>query len=143
MAHQLDFQKGSAGFVSYKTPAWHGLGKVIETEMSVEQAIKFANLDFTVGKLPNIHRIQTGQYDAEGKAEVLDIQTGKSFFTYRTDTNLVLGDRLGATYQVIQNEEALSVCDTLVQQGGLVIETAGSLFDGRTVFMCCRLPEPM
>lgn len=144
MAHELDFQRGTAAFASFNKPAWHGLGVVQETPfLSVAEAIAAAKLDFTVAKLPNIHRIPTGQYGADGMPEMLDLQTGKSFFTFRTDTNFVLGDRLGATYQVIQNEEALSVCDALVQEGGLVIETAGSLFDGRTVFMCCRMPEAL
>jgi len=143
MAHALDFQRGKAAFVSLKQEAWHGLGKVVENQMTVAEAIKFAELDFLVEKAPNIHRIQTGINPENGQPIFQDQITGKSFFTYRTDTNFVLGDRLGATYQVIQNEEALGVCDALVQEGGLIIETAGSLHDGRTVFMCCRVPEPI
>lgn len=144
MAHALDFQTGNAAFASYKQPAWHGLGVVRETPfLSVAEAIEAAHLNFRVEKLPNIHRVPTGKFDAQGNAEFVDLQTGTSFFTYRTDTNFVLGDRLGRTYQVIQNEEALGVCDALVQEGGLQIETAGSLFDGRTVFMCCRTPEDL
>ena len=54
-----------------------------------------------------------------------------SFFTYRTDTNFVLGNRVGKGYTVVQNEEALSVADALVAEGGLIIETAGSLDEGR------------
>lgn len=133
MAHQIDFQKGTAGFVSYKQPAWHGLGKVIETELSVEEAIKFANLDFLVEKAPNIHRIP-GQED---------VISTNSFFTYRTDTNFVLGDKLGTQYHVVQNEEALSVVEGLIKEGKVIVETAGSLRNGATVFMCCKLPEPI
>lgn len=144
MAHQLDFQRGTAAFASFKKPAWHGLGVVSDTPFaSVNAAIIAANLDWQVAKLPNTQRIPTGNFDANGNPEFLDLQTGTSFFTYRTDTNFVLGDKLGKVYEVLQNEEALSVCDALVQEGGLVIETAGSLFDGRTVFMCCRVPEPL
>lgn len=130
MAHLLDFQTGSAAFVSLKSEAWHGLGKVVETEMTVAEALKFAHLDFQVEKAPNIHRLPDGR----------EIISDKSFFTYRTDTNFVLGDRLGDSYQVVQNEEALGVVDALVSEG-LIVETAGAIRDGRTVFMCCRLPE--
>lgn len=136
MAHQIDHQKGFAAFASLKQEAWHGLGKVIETEMSVAEAIKFAGLDFIVDKRPNIHRLpgtEPGTYT--------DQISDSSFFTYRTDTNFVLGNRLGSVYQVVQNEEALGVCDELVKEGGLIIESAGSLFDGRTVFMCCSKPD--
>lgn len=131
MAHLLDFQRGAAAFVSLKQEAWHGLGVVVDQEMSVSDALRLGNLDFQVEKAPNRHHLPTGEV----------ITSATSFFTYRTDTNFVLGDRLGATYQVVQNEEALAVVDSLVSQGGMIVETAGSLRNGATVFMCCRLPE--
>lgn len=138
MAHNLDFQRGSAAFVSLKQKAWHGLGRVIETEMTVEQAVKFANLDFIVEKAPNRH------YMPSLSGQGIDIITSDtSFFTYRTDTNKVLGDRLGSSYCVIQNEQAFSVVDSLVNEGGLILESAGSLYDGCTVFMCLRMKEPI
>lgn len=131
MAHLLDFQRGSAAFVSLKSTAWYGLGVIVENEMSVADALKLGNLDFQVEKLPNRHHLPTGEI----------IVSDTSFFTFRTDTNFVLGDRLGKSYEVIQNAEALGVVDSLVSDGGLVVETAGSLRDGCTVFMCLRMPE--
>lgn len=138
MAHQLDFQRGSAAFVSLKQQAWHGLGRVIDEEMTVEQAVKYANLDFLVEKAANRH------YMPSLSGEGIDIITSDtSFFTYRTDTNKVLGDRLGSSYHVIQNEQAFSVVDSLVKEGGLILESAGSLYDGCTVFMCLRMANPI
>ena len=131
MAHAIDFQRGTAAFVTLKAEAWHGLGVIVENEMSVADALKLGNLDFEVAKLPNRHHLPTGEI----------ITSDSSFFTYRTDTNFVLGDRLGKTYEVVQNAEALGVVDSLVSEGGLVVETAGSLHNGCTVFMCLRLPE--
>ena len=131
MAHLLDFQRGTAALVSLKNEAWHGLGVIVEDEMTVADALKLGNLDFEVAKLPNRHHLPTGEI----------ITSDTSFFTYRTDTNFVLGDRLGKSYEVVQNAEALGVVDALVSDGGLVVETAGSLRDGCTVFMCLRMPE--
>lgn len=130
MAHLLDFQRGTAAFVSLKQPAWHGLGVTIETEMTVSEALKYGNLDFQVEKSPNRHLLPTGEM----------LVSDTSFFTFRTDTNFVLGDRIGKAYEVVQNEEALGVVDALVSEG-MIVETAGSLRDGCTVFMCCRVPE--
>ena len=39
MAHELDLSNNQANFVSYKQKAWHGLGTVIETVMTVEDAL--------------------------------------------------------------------------------------------------------
>lgn len=130
MAHLLDFQRGTAAFVTRKE-AWHGLGVVIDRDMSAAEALRLGNLDFQVEKSPNRHLLPTGE----------TLISDTSFFTFRTDTNFVLGDRLGKTYEVVQNEEALGVVDAIVNQGGLVVESAGSLRNGCTVFMCCRLPE--
>lgn len=141
MAHLLDHQRGTAAFVTLKAEAWHGLGVTVQDEMSVSDALRLGNLDFQVAKLPNRHHLPDYQ-DRFGewvRGEIMTSDT--SFFTYRTDTNHILGDRLGKTYEVVQNEEALGVVDALVQEGGMVVETAGSLRNGATVFMCCRLPE--
>ena len=135
MAHHIDFQTGKAAFVSLKSRPWHGLGAVIESEMSVEQAVRLAQLDFEVAKLPNRHHIP------DGNGGMIEKISSTSFFTYRTDTNFVLGDRLGKHYTVVQNEDALGVVDALVAKGNLIIETAGSIHNGCTVFMTLRLSE--
>lgn len=107
--------------VSLKKSPWHGLGVVIDTEMSVAEALTFGKLDFIVEKLPNRHALPNGEV----------VISNTSFFTYRQDTNFVLGDRLGRDYHVVQNQEALGVVDALVSEGAMVIETAGSLRNGK------------
>ena len=88
-----------------------------------------AQLNFIVKKLPNIHRLPSGQ----------EITSEKSFFTYRTDTNYVLGPNLGRGYTVMQNHEALDIVDEILQSGTASIETAGALNNGATVFICMKI----
>lgn len=131
MAHQLDFSRGTAAFFSYKQPAWHGLGQVPTAPVTtIQEALKLGQLDYTVEKYPNIHRLPTGQ----------DITSESSFFTLRTDTNGILGDKLGAQYIPVQNAEALSVVEGLVTEG-CTIQTAGALSGGARAFICVQLPE--
>lgn len=130
MAHKIDFSKGKAAFISYQAPAWHGLGKVFNQEISIEQALKESGLDFHVDKLPNIHRING-----------LDLVSDSSFFTYRTDVNKVLGTRLGPDYTVYQNMEALDIVDELLQTKKVTIETVGAIDEGRKVFTCLKLAD--
>lgn len=143
MAHLLDFQTGAPAFISYKTPAWHGLGVTIDTELSVADALKFAHLDFRVEKAPNHHQMPTQFFAEDGSPIMKTVISNNSFFTYRTDTNHVLGDKLGKNYEVLQNEEALLVVDNLVKEGGFKVETAGAIRDGAVVFMCLRLPNDL
>lgn len=132
MSHSIDHSKGKAAFISYQAPAWHGLGKVFNQEISIEQALKESGLDFHVNKLPNIHRING-----------LDLMSDSSFFTYRTDVNKVLGTRLGPDYTVYQNMEALDIVDELLNTGKLIIETVGAIDEGRKVFVCMKFNEPI
>lgn len=134
MAHGILDNKD---FVSLKLGAWHGLGTVVETEMTVSEALKLGGLDFQVNKSPNVHRIPVEFSDP------VEIISEDSFFTYRTDNNRVLGSHVGGYYTPLQNEEAFGMIDEVVQQGNLVIETAGSLWGGKTVFVCARQKNPI
>jgi phage/plasmid-like protein (TIGR03299 family) len=133
MAHEIDTQKGFAGFASFKKSAWHGLGTVIEERMTIADALKFGGLDFEVLKAPNVHRFP------DGKEEV----SKDSFFTYRTDSNYVLGDKLGKGYTVMQNKIALDLVDELVSKQSMTIETVGSLCDGAKVFVTLKNETPI
>lgn len=126
--HKIDLSTGGA-FVSYMKKPWHNVGIITDEVMTFPRALELGKLQYVVEKLPNIHRIG-------------DIETvsDNSFFTYRTDTNQVLGDKLGKNYCTVQNEIALSIVEDLVEEGG-IIETAGALYDGARSFICVRLPK--
>ena len=91
MAHQLDFQRGSAAFVSLKAEAWHGLGVTVQQEMSVADALRLGNLDFTVAKQPNRHHLPDYQDRFGGWVRGEIVTSDTSFFTYRTDTKTHFG----------------------------------------------------
>ena len=133
MAHEIDTQKGFSGFASLKQPAWHGLGTVVEERMTIADALKFGGLDFEVQKSPNIHRFP----------DATEQVSKDSFFTYRTDTNCVLGNKLGKGYTVMQNNVALDLVDELVSKQSMTIETVGSLCDGAKVFVTLKNETPI
>lgn len=131
MAHSIDFSRGKAAFFSYRQPAWHGLGEVPTTPVrTIGEALKLGQLDYWVQIAPNVHRLPSG----------VEIISDNSFFTFRTDTNAVLGDKLGRQYVPVQNDESLSVVEGLVSEG-CSIETAGALDGGARAFICVQLPE--
>jgi len=133
MAHNINFneQTGKHSFFSVQQKAWHGLGQIVEDYPTSAEALKFAGLDFTVSKAPNIHRLPDG-------AEVI---SEKSFFTYRSDNGAILGDKLGADYQVVQNVEAFNFFDEIVGGDGIMYETAGALGAGERIFITAKLPD--
>ena len=113
----------------YKRQAWHGLGKIVKDYPTSAEALQFAGLDFTVLKRPNIHTLDDGN----------TITSKTSFYTYRPDTGAILGDRLGADYQVVQNANAFSFFDSIVRDG-IMYETAGALGNGERIFITAKLP---
>jgi len=108
---------------------WHGLGTVIEGCPTSEEAIRIANLGWDV--------VQEPVYLQNGK-EVSNI-----YANIRKDTEDVLGVVRGR-YRIVQNTESFSFVDNIIQNTKGIeckYETAGSLFNGRRVFMLVRLPD--
>lgn len=104
---------------------WHGLGIRVESALSSEEALEMSGLNWNVIQRP----IMTGNYDLIPgyKANIRD-----------TD-NRVLGvvtDR----YRVVQNAEAFAFTDTLLGEG-VKYETAGSLQNGRKIWLLAKLPD--
>lgn len=133
MAHDIHYNEQTQrhSFFSVREKAWHGLGQIIAQYPTSEQAIIHAGLDFEVVKRPNIHPLPGG----------INIISDNSYFTFRTDTGAVLGDKLGRDYQVVQNTEVFTFFDSIVGgKEGILYETAGALGQGETVFITAKLP---
>lgn len=134
MAHNLNYneQTGKYSFMSVKQPAWHNLGQIIEQYPTSAEAIEYAGLNFEVAKSPNTHVLPSG----------IEIISDNSFFTYRSDNEAVLGDKVGKDYEVVQNTEAFSFFDSIVgDQNGIKYETAGALGNGSVIFITAKLPD--
>jgi phage/plasmid-like protein (TIGR03299 family) len=122
MAHQISFQSNINGdFVSKNIKPWHGFGSILE-QVSLNDALQYGGLDYTVEKSPNIHRM--------GDTEII---SDTSFFTWRTDNKKVLGT-VGNRYTPVQNRDALAIVD----QFPFHIETAGALRDGAISFVTMK-----
>lgn len=132
MAHNINFngQTGKHSFFSVQQKTWHGLGQIVSDYPTSKEALQHAGLDYEVIKRPNMHTLDNHQV----------ITSKTSFFTYRPDTDAVLGDRLGADYQVVQNVDAFSFFDAIVGGDGLQYETAGALGKGERIFITAKLP---
>ncbi|MBN9294271.1 MAG: DUF945 domain-containing protein [Flavobacteriia bacterium] len=134
MAHNLNLNSrtGKYSFFSVQEKAWHGLGQIVEEYPTSAEAIKFAGLDYEIAKLPNTHHLPSGN----------NIESESSFFTYRTDTEQVLGSSVGKDYHIVQNSEAFAFFDAIVGgDDGILYETAGALGNGERIFITAKLPD--
>ena len=129
MAHLLNRSTNGTWSFASTEKAWHGLGQIVDKAMTSEEAIKLANLDYTVDKRQAYMEID-GQY----------ISVPKKYVTYRTDTNDTFGI-VGDRYHVVQNTEAFEFFNAIVGDGEAIFETAGCLKKGEVVFITAKLPS--
>lgn len=104
---------------------WHGLGVRVESALNSQDALIQSGLDWKVVQRP----IMTTAYDPIPgyKANIRD-----------TDNRIlgVVTDR----YKVVQNAEAFAFTDALLGEG-VKYETAGSLQDGKKIWILAKLPD--
>ena len=104
---------------------WHGMGIRVENSPTSEDAIRLAGLDWNVE--------QREMFLADG-TKIPD-----AFANVRDKDNRVLGV-VGNRYSIVQNSEAFSFTDSLIGEG-CQYETAGSLRDGKQIWLLAHLPE--
>ena len=104
---------------------WHGLGVSVETAPTSGDALVYAGLDWEVEQ-----------------REIMDSVSRKVipgfYANTRTSDNSVLGV-VGSRYKIVQNTEAFEFTDSLLNEG-VTYETAGSLKDGRTIWLLVKMP---
>ena len=104
---------------------WHGLGTLVAEAPESRDALRMAGLDWKVLQEPvyteNDELIQGYKVNVrDSDRKVLGVVTDR--------------------YKVIQNEEAFAFTDALLGEG-VRYETAGSLQEGRRVWLLARLPR--
>jgi phage/plasmid-like protein (TIGR03299 family) len=109
---------------------WHGIGAVLDGVPDSAVAIKAAKLEWVVR--------QTAVFSANNWAEAIPGYKAN----VRSDTGEVLGI-VSDRYKVAQNREVFAFADDLIgtDQAKCTYETAGSLWNGRRVFMLVNMPK--
>lgn len=133
MAHEI--AELDRPFFGSNRAAWHGLGMVLPGQLTSAEAITAARLDWRV----DTESVLAG--DGMGGSFPVD----NAFLTVRSDLPMndarrILGCVKGR-YTPIQNVDAFDIADSLVGESGARFETAGSLRNGKTVWLLAKMPE--
>jgi len=105
---------------------WHGLGTPVREDMTPDEILVEAGLDWSVSKRK--------MYLDSG------VEVPRAFALVRDSDDSVLSV-VGPTYKPVQNRDALSFFDKFVKLGKMRMETAGSLWDGRHVWGLARMEK--
>lgn len=113
MSHEIE----TTAWVNEKP--WHGLGEKVDPNLSAEQMLKAAGLNWQVEKVP------------------LKTTTGnsvKDFFALQRSSDKSILDVVGKQYTPVQNADAFKFFKEFVEAGKAKMDTAGSLKQGRMVW---------
>lgn len=128
MAHEIEIVNGNARMFSVKETPWHKLGIILPEAPTAEDAIKHAGLDWTVTKRKVLYARDNGEQDvAKGQYAVV-----------RDSDDKYMG-YAGETWQPLQNTEAFKFFDPFVQAGEASYETAGSLDNGKRIWVLAKI----
>jgi phage/plasmid-like protein (TIGR03299 family) len=147
MAHNLEqFEDGTTAFFTAREVAWHKLGTVTDGALDAETALQKAHLDWTVFKSDNPVTTMVPMFgnSAMEEGSMEEVTHEDRFITYRYHPKTKQADALGVVgnrYTPVQNADAFSFLNYVSDESGAVFETAGSIDNGRKVFMTMKLPE--
>ena len=117
-------------FVEVNKRAWHGLGDEIPEGLTAAEAFEIAGLGWETELAPCYARL-------DGKS----VELPGHFAHVRKDNREILG-MVSGDYKPFENADLARLADSLVDADHQVlVETCGSLYGGRRVFVLVKLPK--
>ena len=130
MAHELEMINGEAqmAYRASKGLPWHGLGTPVSDDMSPQEMMKAAGLDWEVEKIDTLFRHKGDMH-----------KSGQQALVRSTDSKVLT--QVGTGWNPVQNAEAFDFFTEFVSAGDMQMDTAGSLKDGQIVWALADVNE--
>ena len=121
MSHEVEMVNGQAQMAYAGEVPWHGLGTKVSTDLTPNQIMVKAGLDWSVDKVPTYAKV--------GDTEV---ETGQEALIRSSDNKVLT--QVGKNWYPVQNEEAFEFFSEYCLEGSMEMHTAGSLKGGKMVW---------
>ena len=109
---------------------WHGLGTKVPADLTPEQMLEKAGLDWEVHKVDLEYQSDSGwKNTVPGKKGLVRSSDGKYL------------DTIGDDWNPLQNREAFEFFNDFVQAGDMEMHTAGALEEGRRVWALAKIKD--
>lgn len=128
MAHEIEFIDGKAQMAYVGALPWHGLGVKVPADLTPDQMLEAAGLNWTVEKVPGYYVVGD---------DVRPI--GQSALIRNLDSKML--DVVSDDWNPVQNTEAFEFFNEFVAAGDMEMHTAGSLKDGQIVWGLAKVKE--
>ena len=126
MAHELEIVNGNAQMAYVGDVPWHGLGTKVPADLTPEQFMVKAGLDWDVEK--------------EDILTTSGIKVKNKQALVRSSDGSIL-DVVGTGWNPVQNSEAFDFFEEYVNAGDMEMHTAGSLKDGQMVWALAKTKD--
>jgi phage/plasmid-like protein (TIGR03299 family) len=127
---------------------WHGLGVRVSNDLSVDEMLVAAGLDWTVQKVPTFYRANReialdrsirSLFKGQKQYEEVEYPTGKMALIRDTDNKIL--STVSGTWEPCQNDKAFEIFEEFVDRNELEMHTAGSLKGGQLVWCLAKMNE--
>lgn len=125
--HALDMTAGKPAIAYRGELPWHGLGEQITANMSLEQMMSAAALDWSVLELPALYSFKDTVMEAKNRKALV-----------RSDSGDFLAHMSKNKYEVRQPKMIVEFFRDICDTGGFEIETLGALNGGRNVWAMAK-----
>lgn len=128
MAHNIEMIDGKAQMAYAGDKPWHGLGVEVPADLTPEQMLEAAGLDWEVEKVQ-------AYADVGGKR----VAVGRSALVRKTDDKIL--DVVSDDWNPVQNAEAFEFFNDFIAEGDMEMHTAGSLCGGQIVWGLAKVKD--
>ena len=128
LAHEIEEINGVAQMAFAGENCWHGLGTRVPADLTPQQMMEAAGLDWTVEKSPLYTNFNGEQIRVDRQALI------------RSSDKSVL-DVVGDDWNPVQNLEAFEFFNDFVAAGDMEMHTAGSLKGGRNIWALAKVND--
>lgn len=131
MAHELEEVNGVVQMAYAGDEPWHGLATKVSPDLTPDQMLKAAGLDWKVAKVPMFA-------DRGNKTKRIAIPGQQALVRNRDDKVLTI---VGSGWQPMQNHDAFNFFNDFIGAGDMEMHTAGSLKGGKIVWALAKVKE--
>jgi phage/plasmid-like protein (TIGR03299 family) len=128
MAHNIEMVDGKAQMAYAGDVPWHGLGTRVPGDLTPDQMLDAAGLNWEVTKVPAFAKVA-------GK----NVNVGWSALVRSSDSKIV--DVVSDDWNPVQNSEAFEFFNDFIAEGDMEMHTAGSLCDGKIVWALAKVKD--
>jgi phage/plasmid-like protein (TIGR03299 family) len=128
MAHNIEMVDGKAQMAFAGDTPWHGLGTRVPEDLTPEQMLDAAGLNWEVEKIPAYARVAGN-----------NVEVGRSALVRKSDNRIL--DVVSNDWNPVQNQEAFDFFNDFIAEGDMEMHTAGSLQNGQIVWALAKVKE--